>query len=158
MECGQGCSQAITLLQVFTPSEQKILIVMDHITQTESSKEEGGSLRVKQGLDKEVWGQTRLYLLVWRQSPEQGGLLHPHPHEKPLLKSHRIRLWLLWFLNGLEFCWVDAFLWHMKHYTNYTTCSVTVSFPPYPFYRWIHGSRLHWGSDRTKDKTYIFHP
>lgn len=64
MECGQRCSQAITLLQVFTPSEQKILIGMDHITQTESSKEEGGSLRVKQGLDKEVWGQTRLYLLV----------------------------------------------------------------------------------------------
>lgn len=119
-----GCSQAIPLLQVFFPSEQKILIVMDHITQPESSKEGGGSLRVKQWLDKEVWGQTRLYLLVWRQMPEQGRLLHPHlyPHEKPWIKSHRISLWLLWFLNGLEFCWVDPFLWHMKYYTSDTTC------------------------------------
>lgn len=36
--------------------------------------------------------------------------------------------------------------------------TVIVSFLPYPFYRWIHCSRLHWGSDRAKDKTYIFCP
>lgn len=124
----QGFSPAITLLQAFPPSEEKRLIVLDCMTQPESSKEWGAVVRGEQGSDKEVWGQTRLHLLVWRDVPEQGSLLHPHLH-KNIYQNHIE--WVCGFsasLSCLELCFPTPFpLTHEILSTTYTTCSQSLS-------------------------------